>query len=189
MRYLVQAGAFFSAVALLVVVPATAQITANPDLVAEGKQIFETGVGGLACTVCHGPDQTTFVAPDITGGSVERVHAALASVEAMESLRLTPPQMVAVAAYLQSQALPPPAVQPSDLIAQGREIYVSSPGHVGCVECHGHDQTILIAPDLTGTNVAQVHAVIGEIEQMEGLILSPPQMVAVSMYLGQLGGR
>lgn len=189
MRYLVQAGAFFAAVALLAAIPATAQITANPDLVVEGKQISETGVGGLACTVCHGPDQTTFVAPDITGGSVERIHTALASVAAMESLQLTPPQMVAVAAYLQSQALPPPVAPPSDLVAQGREIYESSPDHVGCVECHGHDQTILIAPDLAGTKVAEVHAVIGQIEQMEGLILTLPQMVAVSMYLNQLGTR
>ncbi|WP_372841112.1 hypothetical protein [Phaeovulum sp.] len=172
--------------ALVLGYPGCAQAT---DLVAQGKEIFETGVAGLPCTVCHGEDQTTLVGPVIEGGTVQMVHTALASVDAMSTLSLSLPQMVAVSAYLQSLSQVSMSRPMTALEQQGGALYESSEGKIGCADCHGHDQTALVAPDLTGATVADVHAVVGQIEEMEGVLLTLPQMVAVAAYLDYVAAK
>ncbi len=175
--------------ALVLGFPAQAQTAQTTDLVAQGKEIFETGVAGLPCTACHGEDQTALVGPVIEGGTVQMVHTALASVDAMSSLSLSLPQMVAVSAYLQSLTPASTSMPMTALEEEGKALYESSDGKIGCADCHGHDQTALVAPDLTGTTVAEVHAVVGQIEEMEGLTLTLPQMVAVAAYLDYVASK
>ncbi|MDP2063456.1 MAG: hypothetical protein Q8J98_10205 [Phaeovulum sp.] len=175
-----------AALASVLAAPARAQVADGSDLVAKGKAIFEAGIGGIPCAACHGEDQTGLVGPSIEGGSVQMVHTALENVEAMQSLSLNLAQMVAVSSYLQSLTPAPAAAPMSKLVLEGKALYESSEAHIGCVECHGHDQTVLVAPDLTGVTVLQVHDVMDQIEQMEGVLLTLPQMVAVSAYLNSI---
>ena len=180
--------ALLASMALLatMALPAGAQTDEHTKLVEIGKAIFETGVAGIPCTTCHGEDQTGLIGPVIEGGTVQMVHTALASVDAMQSLQLSLPQMVAVSAYLQSLAQAPAVAPASELVAQGKALYESSADHIGCIECHGHDQTVMVGPDLTGMDVVTVHARVDQIEAMEGVVLTLPQMVAVSAYLNSI---
>jgi DNA-binding beta-propeller fold protein YncE/mono/diheme cytochrome c family protein len=69
-----------------------------------GRELFEKGVGGIACAMCHGANArggAQLNAPDIRGASEDRVRSALAGVAVMSRLRdLTDAQIAAIVAHL-----------------------------------------------------------------------------------------
>ncbi len=181
---------------------AWAQTAPDADMIAKGKAIFDAGVGGIPCTACHGEDQTSIIGPTITGDDAGMVHAALAKVGAMQSLTLTDEDIAAVSAYLTSSggatvmvtsvagAVPVTTAQNAmKLAADGKEIFESGPDGVGCKECHGHDATILVAPNLGGKSAMEVHAALVVIDGMQGLELSADDVKAVAAYLTQQAGK
>lgn len=180
-----------------------AQAAPDADLVAKGKAIFEAGSGGIPCAACHGEDQTAIVGPVVAGSGSMTVHEALANVGAMNGLTLTEEQIAAVSAYLISTGTAtatlvapgamgtPASTAPTfvQLATLGKDIFESGPDGLGCKECHGHDATVLVAPNLAGKTPAEVHAAIVGIEGMQGLVLSADDLKAVAAYLTQQAGK
>lgn len=181
---------------------AWAQTAPDADMIAKGKAIFDAGTGGIPCAACHGDDPTSIIGPTVMGDDAGMVHEALANVVAMQSLTLTDDDIAAVSAYLTSSggktvtipsvagAVPVTSAQHSlNLAVAGKEIFESGPNGVGCKECHGHDATVLVAPDLGGKSAMEVHAAIIGIDGMQGLVLSADDLKAVAAYLTQQAGK
>jgi len=180
-----------------------AQTAPDADLVAKGKAIFEAGVDGIPCAACHGDDPTGIIGGAVAGQDIDTVHAALAETGAMQSLTLTEEQIAAVSAYLVSIGTgtrtlvapgdmgTPASTAPTfiQLAAMGKEIFESGPTGLGCTECHGHDATILVAPNLGGKNAGEVHLALATVDGMAGITLNAEQTAAVLAYLKQAAGN
>ncbi|MDP2063457.1 MAG: hypothetical protein Q8J98_10210 [Phaeovulum sp.] len=176
-----------------------AQTVPDADLAAKGKAIYETGVEGAACVDCHGLDPVLVVGGLVPGQDFNTVHSALAEQLAMQPLTLTEEQIAAASAYLLSigtatatlvapgAAGTPASTSPSfiQLAAMGKAIFESGPDGLGCVECHGHDATVLVAPNLGGKNPGQVHLALATVAGMDGIKLSADDLKAVIAYLEQ----
>lgn len=180
-----------------------AQTAPDADLVAKGKAIFEAGVEGIPCAACHGEDPTGIIGGAIAGQDAAVVHSALAENSAMQSLTLTEDQIAAVSAYLISIGTAtavsiapagggtPASTSPSfiQLATMGKEIFESGPNGLGCVECHGHDATVLVAPTLGGKSPGEVHLALATVDGMAGLKLNADDTAAVRAYLAQQAGN
>ncbi len=96
----------FAATVGLALTMSTTSVSANEDLIAEGKIIFEETAGGVGCASCHGMDGSGDIGPDIRGYDDLDVSAAFNSVFEMQFLRgdIGPGsrKMKAVGAYIES---------------------------------------------------------------------------------------
>lgn len=81
--------------------PTPAVILPSAGDIARGKVIFEKTAGGVGCASCHGLDAWGLVGPGICGVTGEEiVTALLGKVPTMAFIKLTPQEIVDVAAYL-----------------------------------------------------------------------------------------
>jgi mono/diheme cytochrome c family protein len=72
------------------------------SLVAKGEEVFQKTAGGVGCQACHGRDAKGGIGPNIRGATVSRISFALSTVEQMSFINLSPEEVQAVAAYLQT---------------------------------------------------------------------------------------
>lgn len=70
------------------------------DLIAKGEVIFQETAGGVGCQLCHGPDATGVIGPDIREKTAEDIRAAIMGVAEMDIVDLTEDEIRSVAAYL-----------------------------------------------------------------------------------------
>ncbi|MBW6505494.1 MAG: cytochrome c [Rhodobacteraceae bacterium] len=199
LHFLRNSAVALAAVVLAASAPGWAQTAPDAALVAKGKAIFEAGVDGIPCAACHGEDPTGVVGGAIAGQDAATVHAALADNAVMQSLALTEDQIAAVSAYLVSIGTAtvvsiapaaggtPASVSPTyiQLATLGKEIFESGANGLGCKECHGHDATVLVAPNLAGRKAGDVHMAIMSVDGMAGITLTADQLAAVVAYLTQ----
>lgn len=89
-------------------VPAAAAGSADSDILAQGKLIFEETAGGVGCAFCHGMEgrgdgPADVGAPANRGATKDRLKWALGGGEtdAMTFIKLTSTEIDAVVAYLQ----------------------------------------------------------------------------------------
>lgn len=80
-----------------------AKIGADPtDLVGMGEKVYQETAGGVGCQYCHGTDAMGMVGLSIVGRKASEITGALDRVEMMAFIFLTPEEIQAVSAYLQS---------------------------------------------------------------------------------------
>lgn len=163
--------------------PAIAQ---DADLIARGKLLFEETAGDVGCAMCHGMEATGDAdagAPSIRGVTDAQMKSALAgAVPVMEFIQLTDAERKAVHAYLQSLAQGPVATLGPEA-AEGKEIFETTAGGVGCASCHGDGAQGDVGPDIRGKDALAILTQLETNEAMGFIELVPEQIDKVAAYL------
>lgn len=87
----------------LTVPPTTVVKADTPELIEQGKILFETGAGGVGCAICHGLDgmgKPELATPKNRGATADMIWNALDTRAQMTFLVLSNDEVRAIAAYL-----------------------------------------------------------------------------------------
>ena len=131
------------------------------------------------CIGCHGPGGTGGIYKAIAGVTVDQINTALNTVGLMQSISLTPEEILLIADYLASGGGGQPPPRPTD-----------GPGLFGmfCSACHGADGRGGSYKGVTGAPFAMIDAAITNIPLMQSIDLSVEETQLVADFLTAGGG-
>ncbi len=187
---------------------ATTAAAAPPSLadpvLANGEEIYQKTAGGVGCQLCHGPDATGLVGPNIVGKTADEIRFQFENNDQMKFIVLNNQEIEAVATYLQYLADPNAAALTTDgaaaagpaapaiddpAVAAGEQVFQVTAGGVGCQLCHGQDAKGLIGPNIVGKTADDIRFQFENNDQMKFITLTDAEIESVATYLQYLATK
>jgi mono/diheme cytochrome c family protein len=81
---------------------------------------------------------------------------------------------------------PATSTAPADPVAQGKELFETRAGGVGCAGCHGADASGAFGPNIRGATAQQITTALNKVQAMTFMKLTNDEINALAAYLKTL---